>query len=740
MHSFFNIKVHNKMPVTVTDCFGVNLTVMGLFGMYHRSGNPTIFEKVIAYCMFFFFTIPIPILGSLYFFFQENVDLEELHNNGFLIAEMVCNLAKYLSFIKNGHRIRKCIHYLELPIFATRRENQERIINASGWICKRNSRVFFVSVLAANVFWAGRPFMENKQKFPIEIWLPFDAKANAMAFYLIYLFLVIAVAYASIACAVIDPLIAGLASLASGQVEVLKDNLENLSKYTREQMLEKGIICNKFDEVFYANVRKCVDHHNAILHFIKEYEECFSSSVFSQFLGSILVICFCCLELTKIEPLSFNFYSMTFFATCFSAQIYMYCYYGTVLYDESNSIASAIYMGTWYEYDVKSRKALINLMERSKKPIHLRAGKVLEMSVETFTMVNVTFTVPVFGLLYIFLETNITMKRMADDAFVVAGMWCYGPKLWPLLTKRTQIEKCIRYFENPQFVTLRENQTEIIKTHSEICKRNSKAFAIFMTTAVLIWATKPFLFGENNFPVDVWLPFDPKTDLKKYYLLYVFVASGVVYGCVANGAMDPLIAGLVCLAAGHFKVLKDNLQYLYKYTREDLEKQRIKIPTNQIFKCKLFHQKLKDCIRHHIAILQFVKMYETNFSFIVFNQFLFSILILGFLIFQLSILEPLSYEFLQAIIYMVCVVVQIYFYCYYGTILYEESNSLNDAVYMGNWYKYDIKSRKTLLILMERSKKPCIVTAGKVLDLSLVTFTTILRRSYSLLAVLKNQK
>ncbi|XP_064212452.1 odorant receptor Or1-like [Tribolium castaneum] len=387
MHSFFNIKVHNKMPVTVTDCFGVNLTVMGLFGMYHRSGNPTIFEKVIAYCMFFFFTIPIPILGSLYFFFQENVDLEELHNNGFLIAEMVCNLAKYLSFIKNGHRIRKCIHYLELPIFATRRENQERIINASGWICKRNSRVFFVSVLAANVFWAGRPFMENKQKFPIEIWLPFDAKANAMAFYLIYLFLVIAVAYASIACAVIDPLIAGLASLASGQVEVLKDNLENLSKYTREQMLEKGIICNKFDEVFYANVRKCVDHHNAILHFIKEYEECFSSSVFSQFLGSILVICFCCLELTKIEPLSFNFYSMTFFATCFSAQIYMYCYYGTVLYDESNSIASAIYMGTWYEYDVKSRKALINLMERSKKPIHLRAGKVLEMSVETFTMI-----------------------------------------------------------------------------------------------------------------------------------------------------------------------------------------------------------------------------------------------------------------------------------------------------------------------------------------------------------------
>lgn len=44
---------------------------------------------------------------------------------------------------------------------------------------------------------------------------------------------------------------------------------------------------------------------------------------------------------------------------------------------------------------------------------------------------------------------------------------------------------------------------------------------------------------------------------------------------------------------------------------------------------------------------------------------------------------------------------------------------------MGQWYKYDLKSRNALIILMERSKKPMIVTAGKILDLSLVTFTTV---------------
>jgi hypothetical protein len=45
---------------------------------------------------------------------------------------------------------------------------------------------------------------------------------------------------------------------------------------------------------------------------------------------------------------------------------------------------------------------------------------------------------------------------------------------------------------------------------------------------------------------------------------------------------------------------------------------------------------------------------------------------------------------------------------------------------MGQWYDYEEKAKKSLIILMERSKRPMIVTAGKILDLSLVTFTTVI--------------
>nr|XP_015839871.1 PREDICTED: odorant receptor 85b-like [Tribolium castaneum] len=123
----------------------------------------------------------------------------------------------------------------------------------------------------------------------------------------------------------------------------------------------------------------------------------------------------------------------------------------------------------------------------------------------------------------------------------------------------------------------------------------------------------------------------------------------------------------------------------------------------------------------------------------VFSQFVSSSLVLCFTCWNVSILQPFSFEWFQSLGYFLILLVQLYFYCYYGTNLSEECDKITTSVYMGKWYKYDVKSRKALILLMERSKKPTIVSAGKILDLSVETFTTILRRSYSLLALLKNQ-
>jgi hypothetical protein len=45
-------------------------------------------------------------------------------------------------------------------------------------------------------------------------------------------------------------------------------------------------------------------------------------------------------------------------------------------------------MSKWYDYNGQSRRALLILMERTKRSMHVSAGKVLDLSLETFTMVR----------------------------------------------------------------------------------------------------------------------------------------------------------------------------------------------------------------------------------------------------------------------------------------------------------------------------------------------------------------
>nr|XP_015839893.1 PREDICTED: odorant receptor Or1-like [Tribolium castaneum] len=434
---------------------------------------------------------------------------------------------------------------------------------------------------------------------------------------------------------------------AVNQLKVLKDNLEYLENNSETQLCFNLTVKHK---TIYKKITMCIEHHNAILDFIKYYENVYSPVVFTQFTAAVLVICISCLQLSMVEPLTFTFFAMITFIVTMFLEIFLYCYFGAALYEESNTIIRAVYMGNWYTYDIKSRKALIVLMERAKRPIIITAGKILEVSLETFTML-------------------------------------------------------IR-----------------------------RAYSLLAVLRNYHWAVTPIAKGISKLPVEMWLPYDVNKDDKTYYLTYLFVVTGTANGAIASGVIDPLIAGLACQATGQLRILKNNLQYLW----ENVDKEISDSEKDNALREKIMYDKIRSCILHHNSILNYVELFEDTYSSVVFTQFTASVLVICNACLQISMVEPFTFAFFAMISFIVTMLAEIFLYSYYGTLLYDESNSLTNAIYMGRWYEYDIKSKKALIVIMERSKKPMIVTAGKILDLSLVTFTTILRRAYSLLAVLKN--
>lgn len=57
--------------------------------------------------------------------------------------------------------------------------------------------------------------------------------------------------------------------------------------------------------------------------------------------------------------------------------------------------------------------------------------------------------------------------------------------------------------------------------------------------------------------------------------------------------------------------------------------------------------------------------------------------------------------------------------------LFFQSNGITEAIYMSDWYTYETSSRKILILIMERAKKPLVQSAGNVSVLSLPLFVSV---------------
>lgn len=66
-----------------------------------------------------------------------------------------------------------------------------------------------------------------------------------------------------------------------------------------------------------------------------------------------------------------------------------------------------------------------------------------------------------------------------------------------------------------------------------------------------------------------------------------------------------------------------------------------------------------------------------------------------------------------------------------------QSQKIMQACYDSDWLDYDKSMKKTLLLIMERAKRPVALTAGKFATLSLTSFVAVIRFSYSYFALMQ---
>jgi hypothetical protein len=172
----------------VKKSFALNITVLKIVGVY-PSNKCTNLSKLVAYMLYSFAMLPAVVLGFIQLFCNTNF----LYNDLVAVALFFLSPKLWL-IVKNGHKIKRCIHYFDNEFVATVNNGHDEIIDKCVKICRRNSLVFFISCNISALIWFNKLFFrEHISELPLDVWNPFKINHKPVFYYCLYVSLALGI-------------------------------------------------------------------------------------------------------------------------------------------------------------------------------------------------------------------------------------------------------------------------------------------------------------------------------------------------------------------------------------------------------------------------------------------------------------------------------------------------------------------------------------------------------------------
>ncbi|XP_011631567.1 odorant receptor 13a-like [Pogonomyrmex barbatus] len=226
---------------------------------------------------------------------------------------------------------------------------------------------------------------------------------------------------------------------------------------------------------------------------------------------------------------------------------------------------------------------------------------------------------------------------------------------------------------------------------------------------------------ELPFSTKIDIPFDIKTQ-SMYRTLLITEFLHMILCAWAAGITNSLLLTLVLHTAGQIEIMR----YLIHLIPHNNENKHKSITASKI-------------IQKHQRIINFSKNIESLYSYIALLQFVSnSIMIcsIGYLIVTAIGSPNAIKQIMKSFLFYTITNLEAFIFCYAGEYLNNKSEEIGIAVYNCEWYNLKSEESRVLLFIMLRSQKQLTLTVGKMTDLSLKTFTSIMNASGSYLSVL----
>ncbi|XP_039747785.1 odorant receptor 4-like [Pararge aegeria] len=212
--------------------------------------------------------------------------------------------------------------------------------------------------------------------------------------------------------------------------------------------------------------------------------------------------------------------------------------------------------------------------------------------------------------------------------------------------------------------------------------------------------------------------FDAYANITIWGFVYFHQVWSCIIVCVNLFAADTLFYIFCMYLRMHFRILGHQFQNVVSVSGEETRKN------------------LQKCVKRHQELIQLVNLLEILYSKSTLFNIISSSVLLCLSGFNITVV-PNTSAILTFAPFLVMSLAQVFLICFFGDLLMASSIRISEAVYSCRWYDAEPAVRRSVLIIIIRSQKPCKVTASNFADLNLAAFTTILSRSWSCFALLK---
>ncbi|XP_025158794.1 odorant receptor 4 isoform X2 [Harpegnathos saltator] len=151
------------------------------------------------------------------------------------------------------------------------------------------------------------------------------------------------------------------------------------------------------------------------------------------------------------------------------------------------------------------------------------------------------------------------------------------------------------------------------------------------------------------------------------------------------------------------------------------------------------NQRIAFIVKSHVRVLRFSAFVEEILQEICFLEFissLFTICLLEYFC-MVDWQDSDTIGLTTYLLLFVSFCFNIYILCYIGELLMEKSSQIGSMCFMIDWYKLPANSIRSLILVIAISSHPMKISAGRIVDLSLATFGSVLKTSVAYLSFLR---